>query len=265
MSHALRSRDVGALLQLVQRHTGASQARIASAVGLTQSRVNEVINGKRRVERLDVIDRVAAGLDMPDAARMLLGLAPSIARSAQTVADLSGIDGVVTHTYAAQATAARDIRSHVLGAHGLDVMAVRGLGLLGLNDSLLHSAVTRPRADPLVMRVLLLDPDCDAARRRAEEIGEGFDSFAAGIRMAEQRLTELAARATIRIEGYRYRTMPVWRIIVADDTIFMSTYDADWEGHASPVYRLDAGTGGALHRGVVRMFTETVAGAVRFL
>ena len=50
--HALRERDAGTLLSLVQRHAGVSQAR------------------------LDVLERIAGGLAMPDDARVLFGLAP---------------------------------------------------------------------------------------------------------------------------------------------------------------------------------------------
>jgi hypothetical protein len=47
----------------------------------------------------------------------------------------------------------------------VDVLAVRGLGLLGLNHSLLLGAVAEGARDaPLRLRVLLLDPDSAAAR-----------------------------------------------------------------------------------------------------
>jgi transcriptional regulator with XRE-family HTH domain len=74
---ALRARDMGAVFRHVQQYTGASQARIASAAGMTQARVNEIINGRREVTRLDVYERIADGLRMPDDARHLLGLAAS--------------------------------------------------------------------------------------------------------------------------------------------------------------------------------------------
>ncbi|MFD9636794.1 helix-turn-helix domain-containing protein, partial [Streptomyces violascens] len=71
---ALRSRDVGAVFRYVQQYAGASQARIGAATDLTQARVNEIINGRREVSRLDVYERIADGLNMPDDARHLLGL-----------------------------------------------------------------------------------------------------------------------------------------------------------------------------------------------
>ncbi|KPI20267.1 hypothetical protein OK074_7609 [Actinobacteria bacterium OK074] len=71
---ALRGRDRGAVFRHVQQYGGASQSRIATAVALTQARVNEVINGRREIARFDVFERIADGLSMPDDARHLLGL-----------------------------------------------------------------------------------------------------------------------------------------------------------------------------------------------
>src|SRR3954447_5011316 len=73
---ALRERNVGALLRAAQQYTGASQSRIAVAVGMLQGRVSEILRGTRTVTALESFERIAGGLDMPDDARMLLGLAP---------------------------------------------------------------------------------------------------------------------------------------------------------------------------------------------
>jgi transcriptional regulator with XRE-family HTH domain len=74
--HALRERAAGTLLSLVQKHAGVSQARLATATGIGQGRLNEIINGHRQVARLDVLERIAGGLAMPNDARVLFGLAP---------------------------------------------------------------------------------------------------------------------------------------------------------------------------------------------
>jgi transcriptional regulator with XRE-family HTH domain len=73
---ALRERDVGALFRAAQQYTGTSQGRIAVATGLLQGRVSEIMHGARTVSTLQLFERIAGGLDMPDDARMLLGLAP---------------------------------------------------------------------------------------------------------------------------------------------------------------------------------------------
>jgi transcriptional regulator with XRE-family HTH domain len=72
----LAARDVGALFRFVSHYGGASQSRIATACGLSQGRVNEVINGRREMTRLDVLTRIADGLGMPDESRTEFGLAP---------------------------------------------------------------------------------------------------------------------------------------------------------------------------------------------
>ena len=74
---ALRARDIGALLHIIRRNAGASQIRLSAAIGFSQGRVSEIMRGARQVTRLDVLERVAAGLDMPDHARIALGIAPT--------------------------------------------------------------------------------------------------------------------------------------------------------------------------------------------
>ncbi|MGW3982852.1 helix-turn-helix domain-containing protein, partial [Streptomyces mirabilis] len=103
---ALRARNVGALFRYAQQYTGVSQARIAAAVGMAQGCVNEIINGRREVSRLDVYERIADGLLMPDDARHLLGLAASREkRSGGAAFDLAAFPEVV-RVYAAQNSAA---------------------------------------------------------------------------------------------------------------------------------------------------------------
>jgi transcriptional regulator with XRE-family HTH domain len=72
----LQARDVGALFRLARRYAGASQHRIATATGVPQSRVNALMNNRcGPVTSIDVLRRVADGLNAPDQARALLGLA----------------------------------------------------------------------------------------------------------------------------------------------------------------------------------------------
>ena len=73
---ALRQRDMSALFRLLQQYLGLSQTRIGTAVGLGQGRMSEVINGIRKIRDAKVFERIADGLDMPDHARVLLGLSP---------------------------------------------------------------------------------------------------------------------------------------------------------------------------------------------
>ena len=76
---ALASRDMGELFRLLKQWTGTSQMRIGTAVGLAQGRVSDIVRGKYHVKTVPVFARIADGLDMPDQARIVLGLAPALA------------------------------------------------------------------------------------------------------------------------------------------------------------------------------------------
>ncbi|MEV5706420.1 helix-turn-helix transcriptional regulator [Actinoallomurus sp. NPDC052274] len=74
---ALSRRDIGQLFRLVRQYAGASQTQLAIACGMTQGKISEYMKrGGRQVLALDVFERIADGLEMPDDARMTLGLAP---------------------------------------------------------------------------------------------------------------------------------------------------------------------------------------------
>ncbi|MFJ2731381.1 helix-turn-helix domain-containing protein [Streptomyces sp. NPDC087317] len=254
---ALRARDIGGVFRHVQQYAGASQARIATAAGMTQARVNEIINGRREVSRLEVYERIADGLRMPDDARHLLGLAAAREkRTGGPAFDLAAFPEVV-RVYAAQSSAAEEIQQQAREAKELDLLAVRGLGLIGLNDSLLRACLGKG----LQLRVLLLDPDSTALAQRAAEIGESTESLASGVRLAEARLRELANTCDVSV--YRYRMLPTWRLIRADSTMFVGAFDAGWEGHESATYKVMETPHGPLYRGFRRMFEAIIDGAER--
>jgi transcriptional regulator with XRE-family HTH domain len=76
MAEALADRDMGRVFQLVRQYAGASQTRLAIACGMTQGKISDIMRDVQRVTALDVFERIADGLDMPDDARIALGLAP---------------------------------------------------------------------------------------------------------------------------------------------------------------------------------------------
>ncbi|OII69966.1 transcriptional regulator [Streptomyces sp. CC77] len=260
---ALRARDMAAVFRFVQQYTGASQARIATAVDMTQARVNEILNGRRQVTRLDVYERIADGLKVPDDARHLLGLAPSREPGRGGAAfDLAAFPEVV-RVYPAQASAADEIQQQVRAASELDVLAVRGLGLIGLNDSLLRACLPREHGGRGTrVRVLLLDPASPAVVQRAAEIGESPRCLSDGVRLAEGRLRDLADEGC-DVRVYRYGMLPTWRIIRADTTMFVGAFDSGWEGHESAMYKIMETPLGPLFRGFRRMFDAIAEGADR--
>src|SRR5215211_790120 len=73
---ALEQRDIGRLFGHLRKYCGASQTRIGTAVGMTQSTVSLIVNRNTAVAALAVLERIADRLEMPDEARMRLGLAP---------------------------------------------------------------------------------------------------------------------------------------------------------------------------------------------
>ncbi|MFA1548749.1 helix-turn-helix domain-containing protein [Actinomadura chokoriensis] len=77
MTQALTFRDIRTVFHLLRQYAGASQTQIAIACGMTQGKVSETMKkGGRQVTTLEVFERIADGLHMPDIARMTLGLAP---------------------------------------------------------------------------------------------------------------------------------------------------------------------------------------------
>jgi transcriptional regulator with XRE-family HTH domain len=247
---ALKARNVAALLKAAQQYTGASQNRIAVAIGLGQGRVSEILKGARTVTTLELFERIADGLAIPDDGRMLLGLAPQHPAGLDHLS-ASGRAEILA-VYPSQSTARAEIEQRAARATAIDILAVRGLGIIGMNDSLLRSRI-RDRA--VAVRVLLLDPDGDAAHRRAAEIGETSGSFSAGIRLSIERLTDLASDGA-SIEGHVYDMLPTWRVIGLDGTLFISAFGESHEGHTSPMYKLTGSPHGALHRGFHRFMDE---------
>ncbi|MEV8635655.1 helix-turn-helix domain-containing protein [Streptosporangium sp. NPDC051023] len=89
MLAALRKRDIGYVFRLIRQYAGASQTRIGVAVNLSQGKISEIMKGSVQVTSFEVIERVAEGLRMPDAARLALGLAPVASAASQVVATVS--------------------------------------------------------------------------------------------------------------------------------------------------------------------------------
>jgi len=82
---ALRSRDMRRLFHLLRKYAGASQTRIGIASGLGQPKISAIMNGTHQVEKLEVFERIADGLDMPREARLAMGLAPTAQELTRTV------------------------------------------------------------------------------------------------------------------------------------------------------------------------------------
>ncbi|MDX3165877.1 hypothetical protein PV516_19005 [Streptomyces scabiei] len=82
MVAACRARDFAVIFQLVRR-AGLYPSRIARLCDMTPSRVSEVINRRRTLTQISVVERVADGIGIPGA---MLGLAPRAWESSYDVA-----------------------------------------------------------------------------------------------------------------------------------------------------------------------------------
>jgi tetratricopeptide (TPR) repeat protein/predicted XRE-type DNA-binding protein len=97
----LRNRVAGPLFAFAQKY-GISQTRLAVATGVSQARINDLIKGRRgNITAIEAWIRIADGLNMPDHARAIMGLAPAVpagatasGRSAATTRPLSAPQGI---------------------------------------------------------------------------------------------------------------------------------------------------------------------------
>jgi tetratricopeptide (TPR) repeat protein len=76
VAEALTARDFGRLFDLIHQWTGASQTKIGAAIEQSQTAISAVVRRVRRFETIDVLERIADGLDFPDTARLMVGFAP---------------------------------------------------------------------------------------------------------------------------------------------------------------------------------------------
>src|SRR5262249_24213649 len=144
----------------------------------------------------------------------------------------------------------------LVDARVVDVLAVRGLSLIGLTDSILRPSIV---ASPtrVWVRVLLMDPRSRSTRRRAEELGESQTSLGNGIQICLDSLTKLAIDAVLQV--YLYDELPVWRLVRINDVLYVSAFARQRGGPKAPVYKITNTPEGALFDGFQRGFEELAA------
>jgi hypothetical protein len=76
MIAACREQDFGVILALVKKYSGASHSGLSMRTGIPTSEISQIPSGGQRVEKFGRIVAIADGLDIPDRARLLLGVAP---------------------------------------------------------------------------------------------------------------------------------------------------------------------------------------------
>jgi hypothetical protein len=141
VTEALRCRDIGRLFRLLAQYAGASQTRLAIACELTQPKVSGYMRGTARVEALEVFERIADGLAMPDPARVALGLAPKAQPSGPARQDIPPRN---TSPVLPAAPVSSRLSGHVADGEE-DEPPVRRRTFVGLTGASLASAIL---ADP---------------------------------------------------------------------------------------------------------------------
>ncbi|WP_203887770.1 helix-turn-helix domain-containing protein [Planotetraspora kaengkrachanensis] len=128
MLAALTVRDIGVVFRLVRQYGGLSQTVIGSMTGFSQGKVSAIMNGSQQVTALEVFERLADGLNLPDPARMALGLAPK----GVFIPRQDAVAGFITPNAP---------RTVDLVQRGEDVTGVRRRDFVGLAGAALFSAV----------------------------------------------------------------------------------------------------------------------------
>jgi hypothetical protein len=237
MADALARRDVGAILKIYRKWTGATQTQIATACETPQSHVSEIQNGRRQVATMEIFQRFADGLGIP---RARLGLAPrpgdpatpgadnapSNTTGADVPPDIVRIypnrDAVPGETWQALFAGARE---HI------DILVIAGPFPSGGRADLVP--LLRAAADHgAKIRCALGDPDSPAVALRGHEQGIG-DDLAGRVRLAQTRLGGLrdAPGAEIRL----HRTTLYNSIYRFDGEMLVNTHGYGAPGGRSPV------------------------------
>jgi transcriptional regulator with XRE-family HTH domain len=175
MTELLANRDVGQLLRLVQKQTGASQTQIGVAAGLSQAQVSEIMSGARRVTSIDVFARIVAGLKMPDPYRTLLFLGNlDLVRPATAVLGAdpqtgsAGLHGDVTAIYTTRSQFLNHHPPHALFS-GATTIRAAGISLNLLCQHFADNHLRELLAAGARLQCLFLAPNGEAIKQRERE------------------------------------------------------------------------------------------------
>ena len=106
--------DMGELFRLLRFKAKITQTRIATATGITQGRVSDIVRNEHAVQTLAVYTRIADGLNMPEHARILLGVASEPATGASPDPEPASGDGSQQRELLRQIASARHIDTSIV-------------------------------------------------------------------------------------------------------------------------------------------------------
>ena len=164
--------------------------------------------------------------------------------------------------YGSQAESTEDMKKTLKNAHYLDVLAISGLGIIGLNDSALRRIVLSCGDKTIDIRLMLLNPESKYVTERASEIGNNVEAYKKGIEMGIAQAKALKESCPHNIHLYLYDKKPCWRVIRMDNNYYISVFDNKFEGRFANVYKIDGKNKGTLGRAFSRYIDSIIEDSI---
>lgn len=148
----------------------------------------------------------------------------------------SNVSGIV-RIYRNQSEAEKEIAKCIAFAQEIDILAVRGLGIASLRDSVIQKGL-RATENEVRVRIAYLDKASIHCKTRASEIGESLEEFTSALQAGYSGLSQLRISEKLNVEFKVYDQLPVWRIIRVDDTMFVTGFLNNKNGHDVYLYQI---------------------------
>ena len=143
-------------------------------------------------------------------------------------------------------------------ASEIDILTIRGLGIIGLNDAVLRKTIRSIGEKKLKIRIIMLSPVSNFVQERANEIGESYEVFIEALKLGINHVKKFGGETHHDVKIYFYDKRPCWRIIRIDNWYFVSVFAGQIEGHQANVYRVDELKGGTLGKALRRYIENMV-------
>lgn len=248
MADALARRDIGAVLVIYRKYTGALQGKISAAVDIPQPHISEIIHGRRQVAALEVFERFADGLGIP---RHRLGLAdrsgaptPGFIPPQAVAPRTAGVPAEVVRIYRNRGEVPDETWRALLGGArvSVDILVIAGLFLPDGHADLVPVLRGKGAAGTKV-RYALGDPVSRSVAIRGDEEGIG-ENLAARTRLTLTYLSGLKDAAGVDI---RLHDTTLYNSIYRfDGEMLVNTHVYGAPAAHSPVLHLRQTPGGSL-------------------
>lgn len=130
------------------------------------------------------------------------------------------------------------IRDAVSSGRHVDILVGNGFRTLGDSRSLLRDVL---EGHPGKIRVLMLDPCCDSARRRAAVQSRTHADYLNRSRQTLTFLETMRNRNPERFDYKLYTSMPIWRAVITDTHAFIQHLSNTPEPKETPLFGIQRG------------------------